>query len=104
MTKLLDPRKILKFGLPSFPGSEIEMYDGLLTSQALDLGKAGSDYETGIVLLQNIIKSWSFVDETEKPLAINKESLGMLPMKDFKILMDKVNETMDFLEKKETKI
>ena len=104
MTKLLDPRKIIKITLPSFPDSEVEIYDGLLTGEALGLNKEEADNETGMLLLQKIIKSWSFVDENEKPLAITKETLGLLPMKDFKMLMDKVNKTMGFLVEKETKI
>jgi hypothetical protein len=103
MTKLFDPRTVKKIELPSFPGSEVELYDGLLTQQAIEINKKDDDYDIGMNMLQYIIKSWSFVDENEKPLPITRETLGMLPMKDFSMLMNEVEKTMDFLGKKEMK-
>lgn len=103
MTKLFDPRTVKKIELPSFPGSEVELYDGLLTQQAIEINKKEDDYDIGMNMLQFIIKSWSFVDENEKPLPISRETLGMLPMKDFSMLMNEVEKTMDFLGKKEMK-
>jgi len=103
MSTLFDPRKVIKVQLPSFPDAEVEIYDGLLTHQAEQLQKAENDYETGINLLKVIIKGWSFVNEKEEPLPVTKETLGLLPIKDFTVLMDSVNKTMDFLGKKEQK-
>lgn len=99
---LLDPRKTFKIELPSFPGSEVELYDGLLTYQVQTLKSGLTDYETGTQLLQLLIKSWSFVDENEQPIPVTVETLGKLPVKDFTSLMDEVTKMMDFLGNKKT--
>jgi len=82
---LLDPRKTFKIELPSFPGSEVELYDGLLTYQVQSLKNGLTDYETGNQLLQLLIKSWSFVDENGQPIPINADTLGKLPVKDYTV-------------------
>jgi hypothetical protein len=98
MNKLFDVRKVKKVNLPSFPEVEVEMFDGLLTEQIGLLSKSDSDYDRGIEVLRYLIKSWSFVDDNEKPLEVNKESLGKLPTKDFMFLMNSATESLDFLE------
>ena len=103
MTKLLDPRKTKKIELPSFPDSEVELYDGLLTDQIGTLTKNDNDYDRGIEVLKALIKSWSFVDENEKSLAVSKETLGKLPAKDFMFLMDAAMGSLDFLDNKKRK-
>ncbi len=103
-TKLFDSRKIIKISLPSYPDSEVELYDGLLTSEFEALGNIEKDYDRGIETLRFLIKSWSFVDDTEeeKPLAVTKENLGKLPAKDFTFMMEKVGKIFEQIsEKKE---
>lgn len=97
MTKLFDVRKVNKVMLPSYPDVEVELYDGLLTEQIGILNKSDSDYDRGIETLRYLIKSWSFVNEKDEPLEINKENLGRLPAKDFMFLMDSATKTLDFL-------
>lgn len=95
MTKLFDARKILKINLPSYPDSEIELYDGLLTSEFEKLSDTKKDYDRGILTLQYLIKTWSFVDENDKLLEVSKENLGKLPAKDFTFIMETVGEIMN---------
>ena len=97
--KLTDPRKILTVELPSFEGGNVEIYDSLLTQELESLDSSLSEYDRGIKILQFLIKSWPFTDETEKQLPINKENLGKLPVPDFTKLMTTVTESMDFLGK-----
>lgn len=103
MIKLFDPRKIIKIALPSFPESEIEIYDTLLANQMLKVQDLQTDSEKGLAVLKYFIKSWNFVDENEKPLEITIENIGLLPVKDFTFLMDEVSSSMDFLGKKKEK-
>jgi len=101
--KLLDPRKIIKVSLPSFENVEVELYDSLLTEQLGEISNDLSDYERGIKTLQFLVKSWPFTDDNDKPLAVTKENLGKLPVKDFTAMMEAVTKSMDFLEKEKTK-
>lgn len=101
--KLLDPRKILEVKLPSFEGATVKMYNSLLTEQLESIDQSLSDYERGIKILQFLIISWPFTDDTDKPLEIKKETLGKLPVPDFTKLMTTVTESSDFLGKEKTK-
>lgn len=103
MSKLIDPRTTKVVKLPSFPDDEIILYGDILAKDAMELGKVEDEYENGIKLLMKIIKGWSFTDENDKPLPINKDSLSLIPVKDFSTLMDEVNKVMGFLDKKELK-
>ena len=75
-TKLFDSRKTIKITLPSYKDSEVELYDGLLTSEFEKLGSVEKDYDRGIETLRFLIKSWSFVDDEDKPLKPTKEIFG----------------------------
>lgn len=101
--QLLDVRKVQKMSLPSYPDSEVEYYDGLLTGQLSEINKLDDDNEKGIKTLEFLIKAWSFVDAAQKPLPITMENLKKLPLKDFMILMDKINEVMAVEEEKKKK-
>lgn len=94
-TKLFDTRKIITIALPSYPDSEVELYDGLLTYEFEKLNAVEKDYDRGIETLRFLIKAWSFVDEEEKDLEVTKENLGKLPAKDFTYIMEKVGEIME---------
>lgn len=91
MTKLIDTRKIKKVILPSYPDSEIELYDTLLVRDVEQLEKIDNNYERGIITLKCLIKSWSFVDEKDEPLEVSKDSLGLLPAPDFTFLMQSID-------------
>jgi len=103
MTQLTDVRKTKKINLPSYPDVEVEVYDGLLTYQVAELQKAETDLDRGIATLQLLIKSWSFVDAEEKPLAITIENLKKLPTKDFSALMTTVEDAISDEEGKKKK-
>ena len=103
MTKLFDVRKVKKINLPSYPDVEIELYDQLLTSDVGRLTNISSDYEKGIEVLRCLIKSWSFVDEKDKPCEITKENLEKLTAKDFTFLMNATSDTLSFLDKEQKK-
>jgi len=103
MTQLKDPRGIITVKLPSFPEDEVILYEGLLTYQINELTDIEKDYDKGIGVLKKMIKSWTFLDENDKPLEISIKTLGLLPAKDFSILMDTVNETFEKVNIKKKK-
>ena len=103
MSQLKDPRKVQQIKLPSFPNDSVELYDGLLTYEINELTDIEKDYDKGIETLRRLIKSWKFTNEKDEALEINAKSLGMLPTKDFTMLMNAVNkvfEDMDIKKKK----
>ena len=101
--KLFDVRKTRTMSLPSYPEVEIVIFDQLLTSDVGKLSNFSSDYERGIEVLRCLIKSWSFVNEKEEPLEINKENIEKLPTSDFTVLMNTASESLSFLEKEQKK-
>lgn len=102
-TILFDPRTTKKISLPSFPKVDIEVYNDLKTNQINTLQKIENDYERGIEIIRCLIKSWSFVDENNKPVEVSEEALGNLPAKDFTHLMNIVSESMKVVQEKKKK-
>lgn len=94
MPKLQDLRQTKKISLPSYPDSEVEIYDSLLMGNMSDLtfGEV-NPVKNMLQSLPKFIKSWNFQDENEQPLAINSENLGFLKQEDAEFL---INEITDF--------
>ena len=103
MSKLTDPRELITIKLPSFPEDEVILYKGLLTYQVNNIINIKSDYGKGIEILKTMIKSWTFVDADDKELAVSDKTIGLLPTKDFAVLMDHVNAEFDNVDVKKKK-
>ena len=102
--KLKDIRKTVKVSLPSYPESEVELYEDLLFGQMMGISKIkGDDMDRGILVLQYLIKDWNFVDDEDKRMEINEKSLTSLPVKDLTLLMEKANSILESLSKKNEK-
>ncbi len=99
-TKLFDTRKITTISLPSYPDVEIVLYGDLLTHEFEKLSEIEKDYDKGMNTIICLIKSWSFVDENENSLEVNKENLGKLPAKDFTFLMERAGQVMEDVSSK----
>lgn len=96
-----DIRKTAKITLPSFPESEIEIYEDLLFGQMKSISECkGSDIERGILVLQYLIKDWNFVDEGNEKLKVDDKTLNSFPLKDLTILMEKANSVFEDFSKK----
>lgn len=83
--------------LPSYPGSEVVMYDVLSVGEerilikSFYMGKEKGDIdhlEYGIEKLCKHIKSWNFVDDNEEPVPVNAETLSQIPMQDVLFMLD----------------
>ena len=101
--KFSDIRKVKKLSLPSYEGSEVEVYDRFTAKQQGEILEAKTDLERGILALTFLIKSWNFIDDEDKKLPIDKESLGNLVSKDFNFLLEEVSKviTVEEVKKKE---
>ena len=100
MSKLFDPRAIVKLTLPSFPESEVEMYDGLLTGEMKKLTAIGDETDQSVQVLITLMKSWNFTDDDDKPLPITSANILKLPTKDFTFLSKKVADSINSDEEK----
>ena len=65
---LRDIRKSTKIELPSYKGSEIELYDDLLFGEIDKINKIKDDTEKGYAVLVDLIKGWNLYDEEGKKL------------------------------------
>jgi len=101
--QLKDVRKTIKIELPSFPGSEVILYDGLLFGDAREFDRTKSDLEMGVLTLKKMIKDWNFTDEKGNKLEVSEENLNRLPLTDLTFLLDKVNQCINAKEKKTKK-
>lgn len=88
-----DNRKTISVSLPSYPESEVIMYDSLLFGQVSQMNKAeGNDADKGLLSLQFLIKDWNFVDESGEKLPISMEILNKFSIEDITILLQKVTD------------
>lgn len=92
---LKDVRKSTAVELPSFPGSEIILWEDLLFGEVDKINKIKDDTEKGYAVLVDLIKDWNFYDEDGKKLVPDREVFMKLPVKDLTFLMEKVNKVLN---------
>ena len=92
MVVLKDPRKTVEISLPSFEGSKIILYDGMLFGDLTELDKAKTDMERGLLSLKLLIKDWNFTDEAGKALEVTIDNLKLLPFQDLTLLLEKISD------------
>lgn len=95
----LEVRKTSEVVLPSYPDSKVILYDRILAGGMERIMEAKTEFEKGLIALQEIVKDWNFVDEEGKKLEINLENLRRLPLEDLTFLMDKVRDFFTQQEK-----
>lgn len=100
---LKDIRKTVIIALPSYSGSQVELYDGLLFGEMKKIFEAKEDLDRGILTLQCLIKGWNFTNEAGNKLEINEKTLNQLPIKDLQILMERTNKILEDISKKNEK-
>jgi len=99
---LKDIRKSTIVELPSYPKSEIILWDDLLFGEIDKINKIKDDTEKGYAVLVDLIKDWNLYDEEKKKLVPSKEVFMKLPVKDLTFLMQKVGKILN-PEKEEIK-
>ena len=101
MPKLTDFRQTKTIVLPSYPDSQVEIYDSMLVGDALAAGfKSGAEEEAMIKVLPALIKSWNFTGEDDKPLPIVAASLNFLKADDLAFLLQQITEFATETKKK----
>ena len=100
-----DNRKTISISLPSYPESEVIMYESLLFGQVSQLNKVvGDDTDKGLLSLQFIIKDWNFTDENGVKLPVTVENLNKFSVEDITVLLKTVSDffTKEAEEKKKS--
>lgn len=102
MPKLQDLREIKKISLPSYPNSQIEIYDSLLVNQlkSIEYNNANS-FESLITMLPQIIKSWNFTGDNDEILPITAENLGLIKQSDLHFLLNEITNFNSEIKKKQ---
>ena len=99
MVVLKDQRKTIEVSLPSFSGSKVILYDGMLFGDLAELDSAKTDIERGLLSLKLLIKDWNFTDEAGKKLDVTIETLKLFPFQDLTLMLEKIS---DFFTKLKT--
>ena len=85
-------RETFTVELPSFEGSEVELYKTLEFGQSGQIQKyqEKGEFEGGVMALQFLIRDWNLYDKDGDKLPIEKEVIERLPSKDVSFLVRKV--------------
>lgn len=78
-------KKIKKIKLPS-NDAEVEIYEGLVTADFLDL-MGVNPKESILIVSEKLIKSWNFTDQNGAPLPVTQESIKLLPIRDLLVVL-----------------
>lgn len=91
MPQLKDFRLTKIVTLPSYPDSQVEIYDSLLVRQQMQVFKAGSDdLERGVAALAHFVKDWNFTDEQGAKLPVTPASMEFLKEADLLYLFEQI--------------
>lgn len=94
MPKLADTRQTKIIELPSFPGSQVEVYSKLTVGdQRQMMNIEGDQFTKSLHGILKCIKSWNFTDDDEGkvPTPITLENLEKFWDEDFKLLLETVS-------------
>lgn len=100
----LEIRKTKEIVLPSYSDSKVVIYDGVLIGDLIGVEEIKNDTERGLALLVNLIKEWNFTDNEDKPLPINRETIGLLPLEDINVLMIETSASLTSFGKKKMEL
>jgi hypothetical protein len=106
MPILKDFRHIKTISVPSYPDSQITIYNSLLAKDSDDLIELQEKPSATRILevLPKLIKEWNFTDENNALLPINSDNLNFLSDTDLLHILEKIKEFNEELKKKsETK-
>jgi hypothetical protein len=100
-----DIRKTISVSLPSYPESEVIMYESLLFGEVSQMNKStGDDADKGLLSLQFLIKEWNFTNELGEKLPVSVEVLNSFSVEDITFLLKTVTDlfTKEAEEKKKS--
>lgn len=94
--------KTIKIKLPSFPDSEVEMYEKAPFGVVSDLDDNMSNMEAAKAALPRLIIDWNFTDEKGNKLEPILDNILKLPIEDVNYLVEKGLEKVNSSIKKKT--
>lgn len=99
MPKLDTNRPTKKVQLPSFPDSEVEIYETITVADMFELDRTKTPGEVALDTVARLIKGWNFTGPDDKPILPTKENLKFLPLQDILFLfqqsgLEKLNEEL----------
>lgn len=97
MPILKDFRNTRVITLPSFAGSEVELYESLLFGDAYAISDLKG--ENALEAIVRIIKRWNFTNEDGTPMPVSKQSLGLLPPEDAAFLSEEITKFLSSQKK-----
>lgn len=90
---LSNNRETVTIELPSFEGSQVEVYTSLLVGDMRDMSELDNDVTKATKILPNIVKAWNFVDEEGKPVQPNAAAFMKLPPEDVTFIIETLEKT-----------
>lgn len=94
--------KTVKVELPSYPGSEVVMYEKAPFGAIADVKDGMGNIDIAKNVLPRIILEWNLTDEKGNTLPINIETLLKLPLDDVNFLLESALEHIKGTLKKKT--
>ena len=91
--KLTDFRNTHDIILTAYPDAKVVVYDSVLFKDGQiisNFNKNVEDPKNIAAMLSLIIKEWPFVDEADKPLPVNENSLSLIKPEALKELVEKI--------------
>lgn len=78
--------------MPQYPGSSVEVYEGILVKDLGDVPMITEKSTVGdvIKIIPKLVKSWNFTDEKNQSLPVNEKTLGLLNLDALKFLVDEI--------------
>lgn len=83
------PTKIIE--LPSYKGSQVEIYASLLAKDLMDLDRK-DELSIGLSSIHKFIKSWNFTDDTGADWPLTRENVLNLSAEDITFLMEQIKD------------
>lgn len=86
-----DTRKTSTIELPSFPGSQVVVYNELNIGQQREVANAPTGFEQGLKTAEVAIKEWNLFEDENTPLPISIETFKRFPEKDMLVIFSAIS-------------
>ena len=102
MPVLKDFRRTKTIAVPSYPDSQITVYNSLLAKDADGVMELKENPSAKILLevLPKFIASWNFTNEQNEPLPITSDNLNFLSEEDLMSIIEEIKKFNDEIKKK----
>lgn len=95
-------QKTITVELPSYKGSEVEIYEKAPFSVVADVKEGMDNIQVAKMVLPRLIVGWNFTDKSGSKLEVNMENIMKLPITDINYLTERALEKVQTTLKKRT--